>query len=113
MMPTDLDMTLLARIVERYDDGQQPVTAASLADVLDRDESEIRDCLANLTANELLAPVDAGYRPTVTARELLALDIDLENELVVLDFDAPEERPPETRDRAEHGDDSPGEGSQS
>lgn len=89
-MLTDLDLAVLAHVVEWYDDDQQPVTLAALAATLDADEAAIRDCLDQLVANDLLAPVADGYRPTITARELLELDIDFEESLVVLDFDTPE-----------------------
>jgi predicted transcriptional regulator len=106
-MLTDLDLKLLERIVERYDEGRQPVTPAALSDVLDADATTIEACIDDLVANEMLAPVDDGYRPTITARELLDLDIDLEGSLIVLEFEAPDdEQPSETRD---DGPDSPGE----
>jgi len=110
-MLTDIDLKLLARVVDRYDDSTGPVTAAGLADVVDGEESDIRECLAGLAANELLAPVEGGYRPTVTGRELLELDIDLENELVVFEFDSEHQGQSETGKRHKHGDGdgSPGE----
>ena len=89
-MLTELDLKLLAHIVERYGDDERPVTPATLSDVVDADESAIEVCLEELKTNELLAPVDGGYRPTTTARELLELDIDLEDALVILDFEAPD-----------------------
>lgn len=97
-MLTELDLTLLARIVERYDDDERPVTPATLSDVVDADESAIEVCLTELASHELLAPVDGGYRPTITARELLELDIDLEDALVVLEFEAPDDDPVQTQD---------------
>jgi len=108
-MLTDLDMAVLAHVVEQYDESQQRVMTADLAGALDADESEIRDCLGQLVANDLLAVVGDGYRPTITARELLALDIDFEDSLVVLDFDAPEAGPSvDTREERENGHESEG-----
>jgi Domain of unknown function. len=97
-MLTELDLTLLARIVERYGDGERPVTPATLSDVIDAEESAIEVWLDELASHELLAPVDGGYRPTITARELLELDIDPEDALVVLEFEAPDDDPVQTQE---------------
>ena len=97
-MLTELDLTLLARIVERYDHDERPVTPATLSAVVDANESAIEVCLAELASNELLASVDGGYRPTITARELLELDIDPEDALVILAFEAPDDDPARTQD---------------
>jgi predicted transcriptional regulator len=86
-MLTDNDLAMLARVVEQYDDHQRPVTAEMLAETIETDRQSIEECLADLESNELLAPAGDGYRPTVTARELLELDLDLRNALVVLEFD--------------------------
>jgi len=105
-MLTDLDLAVLTQIVEQYDDNQQPVTPADLDDTLDADESAIRDCLGPLVASDLVVVVGDGYRPTITARELLALDIDFEESLVVLDFDTPEASPSvDTREERKNGHD--------
>lgn len=108
-MLTDIDLRLLARIVGRHDDTQQPVTAATLADVFDTEKPDIEERLASLAANELLTPAEDGYRPTVTARELLELDIDLEGNLVVLDFDPPDDSL--SRETERSNDDRPDNGS--
>jgi predicted transcriptional regulator len=63
---------LLTWLVDRYDTEEQPVTPAEVANRFDSLESQC-----------LLATVEGGYRPTVTARELLELDIDDDTFLVL------------------------------
>jgi predicted transcriptional regulator len=75
---------LLQQVVARYDERNQPVTAASLADAVDSDVPDVTDRLARLEDCELLASEGAGVRPTVTGRELLELDID-DPEFFVID----------------------------
>jgi len=78
-------LRILSRVVDRYDADQQPVTPAGIANATATDVEEIRACFDSLEENCLLTTVDdGGYRPTVTARELLELDID-EDSLLVLD----------------------------
>jgi len=79
---------LLAAIVDRYDQSEQPVRPADFARTPTELRS-IRDCFEDFESKHLLAREDGDYRPTVTARELLELDID-EDELLFLDCD-PEE----------------------
>lgn len=67
---------VLATVVDRYDSTGQPVSPVTVADALGRDEGAIESRLAQLAACELLAPADGGYRPTVTGREFLALDVE-------------------------------------
>lgn len=67
---------VLALVVERYDSTGEPVSAATVADTLEREETAVSDRLAELESCEFLAPVGEGYRPTVTGREFLALDIE-------------------------------------
>jgi len=68
----------LVSLVERYDGTDGPVTPGALAASLDRSEAEIRRTLARFCRVNLAACEGAGYRPTVTARELLAAGIDLD-----------------------------------
>lgn len=86
-METELDLDVLEPIVARYDELERPVTARELVGVLEPSQSVIADCLSELADNELLAPEGDGYRPTITARELLELDIDAKSSMVVLDFE--------------------------
>lgn len=80
---------LLTEIVDRYERGGDPVAARELAASLEASESSLDESLGSLCEFELLERTDSGYRPTVTARELLALDVEFDD-VLVLDFvDAP------------------------
>lgn len=79
---------LLAAIVERYDECEQPVKPVEFARTPTQLQS-IRDCFEDFESKYLLAREDGHYRPTVTARELLELDIE-DNEVLLLDCE-PEE----------------------
>jgi len=79
---------LLAAIVDRYDQSGQPVKPEDFARTPTQLRS-IRDCFEDFESKYLLAREDGYYRPTVTARELLELDIG-GDELLLLDCD-PEE----------------------
>jgi len=81
---------VLEAVVERYDGCEQPVTAAEISVICAIGEDSVRTCFDKLQRNHLIKPVDDdGFRPTVTARELLDLNLDYD-ELLVLDTD-PEE----------------------
>jgi hypothetical protein len=67
---------LLEFVVRTYDDVDRPLTPADAATSFDLDRERAADCFQRLTECELLASVENGYRPTVTARQLLELDID-------------------------------------
>jgi predicted transcriptional regulator len=75
---------VLVEVVERYDESAGPVSPHVVADSLDAPESAVSDRCESLCEFDLLYPEATGYRPTVTARELLALDIDL-GDAVALD----------------------------
>jgi predicted transcriptional regulator len=75
--------TVLVETVDQYDETGEPVPAASIAASLDVPETALDPALESLQACELLAGTDRGYRPTVTARELLALDVDPDHVLVL------------------------------
>jgi len=79
---------LLAAIVDRYDECEQPVKPVEFARTPTQLQS-IRDCFEDFNSKYLLAREDGGYRPTVTARELLELEID-DEELLLLDCDPKE-----------------------
>jgi Holliday junction resolvasome RuvABC ATP-dependent DNA helicase subunit len=76
---------LLTEITDRYQQAGEPVAVQELCESLDVPESAIEDSLDSLCEFELLERTDSGCRPTVTARELLALEID-PDEVLVLDF---------------------------
>lgn len=69
---------VLVSLVERYDATGDPVTQKALAASLDRCESELSGTIERFCEVELAARERGGYRPTVTARELLDAGIDLD-----------------------------------
>ena len=77
--------TVLVEAVDRADASGGPVTAQAIADSLAVPESALSGPLATLCQYELLEATDRGYRPTITGRELLAADIELDD-TVVLEF---------------------------
>lgn len=85
-----LHRRVLERIVEQYDEEEQPVTAVEVGVSCAIDEESVRACFETLERNHLIVPVsDSGYRPTITARELLELDLD-DDGVFILDAE-PEE----------------------
>jgi hypothetical protein len=74
---------LLEFVVRTYDDADRPLTPADAATSFDLDRERAADCFRRLAECELLASVEDGYRPTITARELLELNI--EDEFVIVD----------------------------
>jgi predicted transcriptional regulator len=88
---SEKQIEVVSWIVDRYDANQQPVTPAEVANHTGSDVETLRSCFENLEANCLLTTVDGGgYRPTVTARELLELDVD-DDTFLILDT-CPEEQ---------------------
>lgn len=79
---------LLERLVALHETQQQPVSARALASEVDLQLSVVEDHLNALEECHLVKkPGDnTGYAPTITAHELLALDIDKDG-LVVVDCD--------------------------
>lgn len=75
---------LLSALVHRYDERGEPVTPAELAETVDADAALVREQFESFESKHLSKCVGAGYRPTVTARELLELDIG-DDALVILD----------------------------
>jgi predicted transcriptional regulator len=67
---------ILAALVARYDERGSPLSPAVLADAVDGDPRAVERCLDRLVGCELAAAEPEGYRPTVTGREFLDLDID-------------------------------------
>lgn len=74
---------LLEFVVETYDERNDPVLPADIAAQFDISTPEATRQLDRLHDCELVATEGDGYRPTVTARELLELDVD--DEFVVVD----------------------------
>ena len=75
--------TALVALVEQYDATGTPTTARAVADRVGADEASVADRLDALVVVDFLAEADDGYRPTVTAREFLALDVELGDVLAV------------------------------
>lgn len=76
---------LLACAVEYYDEGPQPVTCRQVAERFETPPAAVRSCFERLVECKLLARIDGGYRPTITGREFLELDID--DEMIIVDPD--------------------------
>jgi predicted transcriptional regulator len=74
---------LLEFVVETYDERNDPVLPADIAAQFDISTPEATRQFDRLHDCELVATEEDGYRPTVTARELLELDVD--DEFVVVD----------------------------
>jgi DNA-binding IclR family transcriptional regulator len=74
---------LLEFVVATYDDLDRPLTPADTATQFGMPRENAVECFGKLVECELLTKADDGYRPTITARELLELDID--DEFVVVD----------------------------
>lgn len=81
------DCPVLALVVDRYDESGEPVSAGTVAHVLGREESAVRGRLTELVSCEFLASAGDGYRPTVTGREFLELDVECGPVIVDTDED--------------------------
>ncbi|QCC51677.1 helix-turn-helix domain-containing protein [Halapricum salinum] len=75
--------SVLVTIVERTRETGEAVTAREIALAIDASEAALDEPIDALCACDLLEATARGYRPTVTAHELLALDVDFEDVLVV------------------------------
>ena len=83
---TTVRQRILERLVTLYETHKNPVTTTELARQLDVRPSIVDDHLHSLEQCELLkeSVEGMGYEPTITAHELLALDLG-EDGLVVVD----------------------------
>jgi len=81
---TTSQMELLSVLVSEYDEQNEPLSPAEIAIAVDTESTTVRESFDDFESKHLLTPVDGGYRPTVTARELLALDLD-DGAAVILD----------------------------
>jgi hypothetical protein len=61
-------------VVALYDSGERPVTAGRMVEELCVSNKEADETLERLRHCGFITEEGAGYRPTVTAREFLALD---------------------------------------
>lgn len=75
--------TVLVAVVDRYRESNGAVTARELAERQGVSEEAFAQPLESLCEFELLESTEDGYRPTVTARELLALDVELDDVFVL------------------------------
>lgn len=83
---------LLELLISLHDRQKSPIRASRLADRLGADTDAVRDHLAALCSYELVKSRQNGWVPTVTGRELLALDVD-QDEFIIIDV--PDESPDE------------------
>lgn len=77
--------TVLVAVVDHYQESNEPVTAQRIAESEGIPEEALTHSLESLCEFELLEATEQGYRPTVTARELLDLDVE-PDDLLVLDL---------------------------
>jgi predicted transcriptional regulator len=80
---TEISCRLLAATVARYDETGEPVGPRSVARDVEESPEVVADRFDRYVGCALLTPTDGGYRPTVTARELLALDC--EGDVLIVD----------------------------
>lgn len=74
--------TVLVEIAEETPPGET-ISKRRLAERLAVPKSALDHSIERLCECELLEATEAGLRPTVTARELLALDVDFDRILVL------------------------------
>lgn len=78
---------LLEYVVEKYDDQSRPVSVETLSDEDWSNGNGLEEHLTSLEECGLIEEADdRAYRPTVTAREFLALDVD-PDQFVIIDID--------------------------
>jgi DNA-binding IclR family transcriptional regulator len=80
---------LLEFVVETYDEQNGPLVQSDVAAQFGLSKAEATRQFDRLHDCELVATEGDGYRPTVTARELLELDIDDEFMIVDTGSDCP------------------------
>jgi predicted transcriptional regulator len=77
------EQSVLVAVVQRYDNTGEPLSTAAVAARTDGDDDAVAAALERLAASEFLVETATGYRPTVTAREFLALDIEVDDIVAV------------------------------
>lgn len=77
---------VLETAVALHDEGVQPLTPTAVAERVEPTPETVERLFARFVDCELLLPTGDGYAPTVTARELLALDP--AGDVLILDVDA-------------------------
>lgn len=74
---------LLETAVSQYDGTEQPLTPAAVAAHIDAPPAAVEEAFDRFVECELLVAAEDGFVPTITARELLELNLD--GEFVVID----------------------------
>lgn len=74
---------VLTAVVEAYGESGEPQRPAPIADSMGMSTETVEEVFGALCEYDLLRSVDGGVRPTVTAYELLDLDVDAADVLVI------------------------------
>lgn len=82
---SDSMQAVLDAVVDGYRRSGEPVTVRRVAESVDGNEETLAATIESLRECELVEETARGYRPTVTGRELLATDIDVDD-VVVIEF---------------------------
>ena len=77
------EQSVLVTVVECYEVAGEPPSSSAVAARTGGDDDTVAAALERLAASEFLVETPVGYRPTVTAREFLALDIDVDDVVAV------------------------------
>jgi len=67
---------VLEAVVVCYDNRGRHVSAKTVAEHLEAEQDVLADALHTLENCEMIAGKDGQYRPTITGREFLELDLD-------------------------------------
>lgn len=76
---------VLEAVCDAAESGATPLSVQDIATATDTTPRRLRPVLESLRRAEFLRRTDDGYRPTVTAREFLELDVELKD-VAVLEF---------------------------
>lgn len=82
-------MQVLSETVRLYDERGEPITPTDLAATTELAPSTVRAYFDGFESKHLLKRAGDGYRPTVTARELLELDV-ADDVTLILDVETDE-----------------------
>lgn len=89
-MTDNPNLAVLELIVELYDRRGEPLPIEVLSESLERPDAAMQVVIDHLEACHMVRTVDdSGYRPTITARELLELDLD-DDALIVVETEDPD-----------------------
>jgi len=75
--------TVLVAVLDEYDTVDEPVGPQQIAIAVETTPGQVQPALDSLCRAEFLTRTAEGYRPTVTAREFIGLDIELSDVAVV------------------------------